>query len=528
MRHDRPRIRWHELVDDLAKITSKSQLARRLSVQPKEVARWIAGTSTPQGQNAEKILGEAHLNMVSWQKYAGTIAAYDLHQTFATNAKEGPSGLFNYEGLIPSIPASFLDLELNSPLGVPASMLTLDSRWTTPLSRMGFDVLTYKTVRTTHVHAHSFPNCAYLPELTKPLPVNPQNHPNSTRGTFDCPDVSISEISLANSFGMPSLAPAVWQADIARALSALRSKQVLIVSVVGTVMEQSDLVEDFVHCARLASDTGAHAIELNFSCPNVYVREEGSIYRMPELAERIVTKVRQELPHGRILVKLGFLRPEELESLFSSTYRHVDGYTAINSIPMMVIATGQRDEPLFPGNDRNKPGVSGVAIRECALQTVRGLNGLRTKFGKPDLAIVGVGGISQSEHITEFRSEGADVVQIGTACIFDPTVGIEIRKRLAADGYGQPRSRSLGQRAPSITFSDEASATAFDLTLEVAAEMQVPFDTAYKAVQREWLGPYLRDIERVQHSGNGVAKTRRHPPSKDQIRLWVRGEKNFK
>ncbi len=177
--------------------------------------------------------------------------------------------------------------------------------------------------------------------------------------------------------------------------------------------------------------------------------------------------------------------------MFSSTYKYVDGYTAINTIPMRVISTGQRDQPLFPGRDRTRPGVSGVAIRDCALETVRGLHGLRTRFGKAELALVGVGGVSQAEHVTELLMGGASVVQMCTACIFDPTVGIEIRKRLAADGYGQPRSRTLGQRASAVTFSDQASATAFDLTVEVAAEMNVPFDSAYRAVQREWLVPYL-------------------------------------
>ncbi len=177
MQTDEPRIRWQEMVADLAKITSRAQLARRLSVSPKEISRWIAGTSLPQGHNAAKLLEEAKLNFVSWQKYAGVPPAYDLHHSFEKNANDGPSSLMDYEGGIPSIPARFLDLELNSPIGVPASVLTLDSRWIVPLSRLGFDVLTYKTVRTKRVPAHAFPNCAYLPELTSALRVAVQDRP---------------------------------------------------------------------------------------------------------------------------------------------------------------------------------------------------------------------------------------------------------------------------------------------------------------------------------------------------------------
>lgn len=528
MQADESRIRWRELVADLAKITSKSQLARRLSVSPKEVARWIAGTSLPQGQNAEHILAEAKLNLVSWHKYAGIPSAYDLHRSYEANSIQGPSGLFSYEGGIPNIPCSFLGHELNSPIGVPASVLTIDSRWIIPLSRMGYDVLTYKTVRSSQVPVYAFPNCAYLPELTSPLsPIN-QERSSSTRGSFDRPAIPISEISLANSFGLPSPAPAEWQADVAKVIGGLKPRQVLIVSVVGATTGESDLVDDFVCCAHMASETRAHVIELNLSCPNAFVREERSIYRMPELAGKIVSKVRRDLPNAQILVKLGFLRPDELERLFSSTYKHVDGYTAINTFPMKVITTGQREQPIFPGIERTKSGVSGVAVREFAMQTVKGLHVLREKYGKRELAIVGVGGISQADHVIDLRAGGADVVQMCTSCIFDPTVGIEIRKRLAADGYGQPHSHSLGQRSSSVTFTDQASATAFDITVEIAAEENVPFDIAYQAVQRAWLIPYLQEVEQLQRNANGVARTRRHPPSKDQIRQWVRGEKNFK
>lgn len=48
-----------------------------------------------------------------------------------------------------------------SPIGVPAGPL-LDSRWTTLAAKLGFDIVTYKTVRTQASSGHAPPNVLYL------------------------------------------------------------------------------------------------------------------------------------------------------------------------------------------------------------------------------------------------------------------------------------------------------------------------------------------------------------------------------
>src|SRR5439155_12507965 len=121
----------------------------------------------------------------------------------------------------------------------------------------------------------------------------------------------------------------------------------------------------FVKVANLAAEARPNAIELNFSCPNVYGKE-GSIYHNPELAERICKRVAAEIGDVRLVVKIGYLSPSELRSLFDRIYRHVHGIAAINTISAAILSAGLRAEPLFPAkhNNRNNGGVSGFLIKD--------------------------------------------------------------------------------------------------------------------------------------------------------------------
>jgi hypothetical protein len=153
-------------------------------------------------------------------------------------------------------------------------------------------VITAKTVRTRKTVVHPFPNWMYLPELTKTISVG--EFPECVRNVSQAPDPIIGRVSTVNSFGMPSLGPEVWQPELVRSREALREGQMLIASVVGTADGADDLIADFVRCAHLAKEAGPHAIELNFSCPNVY-GQEGSLCRNPEAAARICALLDREL-----------------------------------------------------------------------------------------------------------------------------------------------------------------------------------------------------------------------------------------
>ncbi len=292
-------FRWSDLLRDLIRHSNQTQLANRIGSSPKEVSRWVKGVTKPNGHYIGKLLKQCEALGINWRKYRGVKPVYDFQVSFERNVTEGPQGLPYSSLRLQRVPTEFLGSNLNSPLGVPASVLTLNSKWIEPLTKIGWDIITAKTVRTRAFPSHPMPNWGYLPELQEPLTAKLLS--NSVRATTDVPDINLARLSGGNSFGMPSFSPAEWQTDLKATKDLLLKGQMLIASVVGTADETKgdlakSLVCDFVECAKLAAEVEPHAIELNFSCPNVY-GSEGSIFQNPTLAGRICKKIQLEIPN---------------------------------------------------------------------------------------------------------------------------------------------------------------------------------------------------------------------------------------
>src|SRR5262245_39971968 len=144
------------------------------------------------------------------------IQVYDIHQTYEWNYQQAPESPPHVD--IPPVEGNwdFCGIPVNSPLGVPAGPL-LNSRWILHYAALGFDVLTYKTVRS------AFRPCFDLPNL---LPV--ENEALSDEGRT-LQESNASEFhSWAISFGMPSSDPEEWRKDVERARNGLAKGQVLV------------------------------------------------------------------------------------------------------------------------------------------------------------------------------------------------------------------------------------------------------------------------------------------------------------
>jgi hypothetical protein len=63
---------------------------------------------------------------------------------------------------------------------VPAGPL-LDSKWTTLAARLGYDIVTYKTIRTCASTGHAPPNVLYLQADSKQLPAAGDTTPLQVR-----------------------------------------------------------------------------------------------------------------------------------------------------------------------------------------------------------------------------------------------------------------------------------------------------------------------------------------------------------
>jgi len=365
---------------------------------------------------------------------------YNYFQPFPANA-QGPwdSVPATWQASTPPI-WRLLGFDVSFPVGVPASVLTATADWIEYYARQGFNVLTYKTVRSRARDAHPSPNWVFLKSLKEPLDPG-KAAPTSTEGdTFAWPE-NPTAFSMANSFGVPSFGPEVWQKDVSKAVACLRSGQILIVSVMATYEEFAGaaMIEDFVTVAKMARNAGAPAIELNLSCPNTLDPQSGQIKRslICESAKDtadIVQAVHDAIAGIPLVVKLSYMPKDRLRDVVEPLLRNglVRGVSGINTLQMDVFRSDA--SPAFVGTasdsmaPRNPAGVSGVAIRNYGLQFVRSLNEIREESGL-EFDIIGMGGVMNATDVDEYLKAGAQAVQTATAAFFNPDLPKQIYEK---------------------------------------------------------------------------------------------------
>ena len=82
---------------------------------------------------------------------------------------------------------------------------------------------------------------------------------------------------------------------------------------------------------------------------------------------------------------------------------------------------------LFNGQPR---GIGGDPIRSASVAQVRRFADLTRQRGH-STKIIGVGGISTAAHVQEYLEAGAEAVQLATAPMVNPLVGVQIRSEFA-------------------------------------------------------------------------------------------------
>lgn len=321
---------------------------------------------------------------------------YDIDKTYAENAAEGP--FFN--GKIPKRPkpekmADFLGHEVNSPIGVPAGPL-LNSNWIALAGKLGFDIPTYKTIRSDAHPGHQLPNVTFVDAHGKQV---------------DEP-ADLETLTITNSFGMPSKSPDFLLQDIEKANRSLTKGQVMIVSVVGTPNRGVSFAEDFVKAAVLAKAAGAKIIEANFSCPNVE-RADGILYNSPETVHEYTSLIAKAIHPIPLVLKVGvFPSSHQMKSVFLAAARGgARAICGLNSVSMKV------HPPL--DEHRTTSGVCGASIRGTALEFIRDAVEI-IRENKLGLVLMGCGGIMKPEHFDEFFEAGALVAMSATGMMWDP------------------------------------------------------------------------------------------------------------
>ncbi len=162
------------------------------------------------------------------------LPCYDRFQSYEWNYEHAPAPR---EMEVPVVPGDwrFCGLPVRSPLGIPAGPL-LNGRWCMYYASLGFDVLTYKTVRSSARPCYPLPN------------LQPVRCSQLDGGEADLPVSKQMQGSWAVSFGMPSKSPSAWRADITQTRRSLPEGKLLSVSVVGTMQDGwtiDDLAADY-------------------------------------------------------------------------------------------------------------------------------------------------------------------------------------------------------------------------------------------------------------------------------------------
>ncbi len=347
---------------------------------------------------------------------------YDITKSYDWNYDNGP--IFTAEIPPQKIPAKkfkLWDFELNSPIGVPAGPL-LNSNWIKLYAELGFDIPVYKTVRSVFRECHPNPNCIYIPRKNQ---LTLDETGNDIVGNFAQPAKN-EDLTITNSFGVPSKNPQEWMADIAKAQSYLQNGQVMVVSINGTPGTGEDIIADYVRVAQMAVEAGAKIIEANYSCPNV-ASGEGSIYADAEFSAKISREIKKNIGSVPFMIKLGNLKNfADLEKVVVANAPFVDGIAGINTIKMNVY--DENGQQALPGKNRLGSGLCGNIIRDIAQNFTENVAKIR-ETNNFDFIICGVGGIMTADDFQNRLSSGADIAMSATAAMWNPLLAHEFKQK---------------------------------------------------------------------------------------------------
>lgn len=352
---------------------------------------------------------------------------YSLEKTYDDNFDNGPFGKFN-DGKIFSQQGepeyTFLGHSLYLPFGIGPGPL-LNSRYIKAAFQKGFDVVYYKTQRSHVFPCNPFPNIVIL-DIDGKLTIDKTKKPISVKNG---PVQNLEDLNITNSFGNPSKGPEFWQTDMKKAVGYEQKGQIMIASVVGTIikgMSEEDYYDDFALTARLAKETGVKVIELNLACPNV--ASEGVLCYTKSAVVSICRKSKEVVGDIPLIVKLGYYTPDQqplLEEIMKEINPFISGVCVINTIPGQIV---DRDgKQALPGVGRLTSGICGAGIKWAGLDMVGRLAKIKESL-KSNFAILGVGGVMDANDYLEYRDAGCDVVLSATAAIWNPYMAQEIKK----------------------------------------------------------------------------------------------------
>ena len=360
---------------------------------------------------------------------------YDPTKSYEGNFKEGPFGAFT-DGKVfknagePSLVRlrrtsedkpkyELFGHKVYAPFGIPAGPL-INGKFVKSALDKGFDIATYKTVRSGKYPCHPWPNVVGI-KLQGDLTL--EKAEEGVIGT----DQYQEPLSITNSFGVPSFEPDFWQKDLSDAVNYAKEGQVVVGSFQGTPKgdgNAENYIKDFALTARLVKETGAKILEVNLSCPN-----EGTAHLLCfdlERTQKVVEAIKNEIGNTPLIIKIAYFQDEEsFKKLVKSVGRIAEGIETINTISAKILKADHSQ--YFPGEGRLKSGVCGSAIKWAGLEMVKRLRGLRDELAL-NFKIFGVGGIVTANDFKVYMEAGVDAALSATGAMWNPYLAQEIKK----------------------------------------------------------------------------------------------------
>lgn len=350
------------------------------------------------------------------------LGTYRVDRSYEWNYAHGPVWAAELPQVPPTPSKTYFGIEVASRLGIAAGLL-LNAHWIGFYGRCGFDILTYKTVRSRRRPCYAKPNWLFVDPADSGALAGP---PASVRAHARPPQGEPADWTSTVSFGMPSREPAVWMADVARARSLIGVRQVLVVSVVASPGEAGtadEMVRDFGNLAAMAREAGAQIVEANLSCPNVR-SAEGDLFLDAEVSGRIARALRQGAAALPVLLKIGHVPDDaRLAALLQAVAGQASGLVVVNGVSRPVLdAAGA---PAF-GEQRSSAGILGRGVHAVGVGDVARAVKLIQK-GRLDLQVAGVGGVACAADAQRYFDAGACAALMGSAPMLDPGLAARLK-----------------------------------------------------------------------------------------------------
>jgi dihydroorotate dehydrogenase (NAD+) catalytic subunit len=228
------------------------------------------------------------------------------------------------------------------------------------------------------------------------------------------PRVHETPAGMLNSVGLQGDGIERWVTDELPALSARGAR--VVASIWGRT------VDEYRAAAAVLRDAppSVVALEVNLSCPNLH--GHAMFAQSPGDAASVIAAVAEGV-HLPVWAKLTAQVTDLVAVAAAVEDAGARAVTLINTLPGMVLDVETRRPVLGGGGG----GLSGPAIHPVAVRAVYDVHRAR-----PDLPIVGVGGVASGEAAVEMLLAGASAVQVGTATFADPRAAQRVLDELVA------------------------------------------------------------------------------------------------